>query len=240
MDIVTLRLAFRDLQRKYDMQALKLSELQQQARAETSINLCQAVACTVSQSTSPRNQTHSTSVRVEQACQTEERAFTDQLDAIFRESASKAKELRRIQETLQTVRAEARQEKLMADQFRSQVEVLEEQLQVSLQKQHRAEMDRTFADRQLRNSTAERPSSSSMPQPRKMHARRAWAEGFSEHSPEISNQVGSTEHLGKVRSEGFVQDDESELGASSGSESDSLSDGKEDFHIFHPPASARR
>lgn len=129
---------------------------------------------------------------VAQACQTEERAFTEQLDAVHREAAQKGRELRRVQETVRTLRAELEQEKIMGQQYRGEVEDLEAQLSRSLQKEQHADRERALAEWRLRNaeaapglgqsgrpSTSSRLSRSCTPQPGAARVMKAWAESGS-------------------------------------------------------------
>jgi len=90
-------------------------------------------------------------------CQTDERVFAEQLDAVHREAAQRGKEIRRLQETVRTLRDELKQEKTLADQYRMQVELLEEQLRGAMQKQQEAEGERALAEWRARDAEGAGP-----------------------------------------------------------------------------------
>lgn len=153
-ELARLSAAYQELQQKYDKQSCELAELQQRLAGNT---LCCA---------KPSG--------VEQSCQTEERAFTAQLDEILSEAAQKSKEARKLQETVRNLRMELQQEKLNSEQFQSQTEALEEQLRLTVQNQHKVQAERTLADYHSRQAARQQSSRCSTPQ--SARSRKAWVE----------------------------------------------------------------
>jgi len=167
---------------------------------------------------------------VEQSCQTDERAFTEQLDAIIRENAMKSKEMRKMRETLQILQAEVRQERLMSEQFRSQVEILEEQLCHAMEKQRRAETDRALATWHMQNGGGRRARSTT-PQPRIPPPKEAWCgDVHASASPTREANPCSRESL-KVTHDA-IAGSESDCDSSEG---EPITDNKKIASVFHPP-----
>lgn len=201
----------------------------------------------------------------DQACQTEERLFIEQLDLTHREAAQKGKELRKVQETVRLLRMELQQEKVMSDQYRGQVDGLEKQLQDAMSKQHRAEGERTLVEWRLRNAEGTgRLSRSCTPQPSSSRGlMKAWGEPgrMASEDEELVPSRELPEDLddqcrGKPPSDeatlvvqgnrgaashprrGPIEDESgSEDIESDEEQSVALSDGSDDITVFHPPPS---
>lgn len=81
-----------------------------------------------------------------------------QLEAVHREVGEKARELRRAQESVKLLQTELQEQRLVSEQYRSQLEVLEEQLTSSLMKRRR-EVGEDLADHIAVASGRSRPLS---------------------------------------------------------------------------------
>jgi len=246
-EIVHLRYELQELQKKYEKQSEELSDLQLQQKqlALKSSPRSTSIACEVLKEGPPA---HTDSVvHVEQACQTEESSFDAQLDQVFREGAQKTKEMRKLNEVVQTLRAELQEEKLMSGQFRDQVEVLEDQLKKFVQSEQRARAEQTLSDWHVRQS--EKQSRSSTPQQQVSRTRNAWEEANSRRSSRSTNGEGSrcvdacSDHGPTPTRKGMDNDqseeeesDENESSAS-GAESAVSSDCGRDVAVFHPKKS---
>eukprot|EP00929_Paragymnodinium_shiwhaense_P056789 TRINITY_DN28436_c0_g1_i1.p1 TRINITY_DN28436_c0_g1~~TRINITY_DN28436_c0_g1_i1.p1 ORF type:complete len:470 (-),score=69.88 TRINITY_DN28436_c0_g1_i1:205-1614(-) len=75
-----------------------------------------------------------------------------QLDAMHKEAGVRSREQRRMQETVQTLRDELEQEKSLAEQYKEQMAAMEVQLQDAVQKQLKAEDERTLLEFRLRSA----------------------------------------------------------------------------------------
>jgi len=154
----------------------------------------------------------------------------EQLDFIHREAANKGKEVRKLQETVRLLRAELQQEKLVSEQYRGQVEGLEKQLQDAMQKQHRAEGEKSLVEWRLKNAEGAGRSSRSCtpqrgctPQPASSwNLMNAWAEPGRTSDDEEPKTSG-----------GLLGQD----GTESDEDSAAQSDESGDFEVFHPPPS---
>jgi hypothetical protein len=228
-EILRIRFAMGELQAKCDRQVQEIATLRAQANesgqhaanqtTDGNIPLESHAARPVVSDVRPAK------TQCVQACQTEERMFVEQLDLVHREAAQKGKELRKTQETVRLLRMELQQEKVMSDQFRGQVDGLERQLQDAMQKQHRAEGERTLVEWRLRNAEGAGPgrpgtsraSRSSTPQPSaSRNLIKAWAEpgkissddGEPMASGNMSEALGSpfNERPSSEKSQRIVQD----------------------------------
>jgi hypothetical protein len=181
-----------------------------------------------------REQEAPTVVHREQECQTDEREFIEQLDLVHREAAQKGKELRKMMETVRLLREELHQEKVVAEQYRGQVEGLEKQLADAMGKQHRAESERSLAEWHLqrKDSGNGRLSRSCTPQPGMSRSLiKAWAEPAAGGNSMLSAQAGPGQ---PVETTGQDSDDDESAGEDEASVS---SEGSEDIEVFHPPPS---
>jgi len=190
-DMLRLRFALAELQAKCDRQARELAELRGQhhtgndflnrtmplvsSEPNTGIGLLASTAPATVLGHVPKPAV------VEQACQTDERAFSEQLDLILKDAAHKGKDLRKTQETVRMLRGELEQEKVVSEQHREQAERLELQLREVQQRQQRADSERTLVEWHLRNGGGS-ASRSCTPQPGTSRAMKAWGE--SGRSPE--------------------------------------------------------
>lgn len=251
-EMLRMRFAMAELQGKCDRQSQEMARLRQQVNvgdaadirvAEMPRDVGKSEIAGV-RSTSPSTFSVATpragaavgisAARCEQECQTDEQVFDAQVDFIHREAALKGKELRKLQETVRLLRAELKQEKLVSEQYRDQVEGLETQLQSAMVKQHRAEGERSLVEWRLRNAEgAGRPSTQGgrlsrgcTPQPASSQNRmNAWTEpGRMLDDGDRMASGGREEHDGT----------ESESAAENNSVD---SDGSEDIEVFHPPPS---
>lgn len=168
----------------------------------------------------------------DQDCQTEERAFVEQLDFIHRDAANKGKELRKVQESVRVLQAEVQQEKMVGSQYREQVEGLEKQLQEAMRKQHRAESAQSLTEWHLRNAegSGRLASGSGMQRPPSSRSRtKAWDESTKAEPDRTPENV----ELRPPQWGGPLQ----EPGDESAEESAVESDGSEGVEVYHPPPS---
>lgn len=183
-EILRLRFALGELQAKYDRQGKELAELRGQQ--QTGEDLRNRTMPLVSRepnmgvgllaSTAPASVLGTPkAAAVEQACQTDERVFTEQLDVILKDAAQKGKDLRKSQETVRMLRAELEQEKVVSEQHREQAERLELQLREVQQRQQRADSERTLAEWHSRNGGG-CGSRSCTPRPGTSRVMKAWGE----------------------------------------------------------------
>lgn len=253
-----LRIDLHELQKKYE-QSRDLAQLQQQLIRNMELeqpghtNAASKISVGVELQAGSVQRACGTAC-MEQSCQTEERAFTEQLDQILRDGAQKSKDMRRLQETVQTLRAELHQEKLISEQYRDTSEVLEEQLRKTLQNQHRAAAEKTLADWHLRQAGT-RQSRSATTQPQSARARKAWADAnlgrSTSNATDDACAKDACRHGPKTATGRALQqydyggDEEQELEGSedesrdSDAESAVSSDSCRHPAVFHPPNSHR-
>jgi len=134
---------------------------------------------------------------VEQACQTEDgippessHAASEvrqaqmtyeleaQLDSMHREVGDKTREIRKVQDTVRMLRAELQQERLVSDQYRVQVELLETQCHAAQQMLRHAPVDDSPRHgASSRSGTPGAQSRSGTPRPASARVTKAWGEG---------------------------------------------------------------
>lgn len=264
-EMLRMRFAIGELQAKCDRQEKELAAFRQQGADASAVvtsntTKAQVFRDLMSSSMGVPIQGAPSAPR-DRANQNGDGVMAQELDLIHREAAQKSKDLRKLQETLAMVRAELNQEKMVSDQYREQVENLEMQLKNAMQKQHRAEGERTVVEWRLRNAEgAGRLSRSCTPQPGASRSLiKAWAEPgkISEDGEIIASESGdfsgafddqaaarpasrgsalvghgSAGHSRQLG--GMMGDEDSE---SDKEESAVESDGSEDLEVFHPPPS---
>jgi hypothetical protein len=241
-EMLRMRFSLGELQGRCDRQAKEIAQLRRQACGDDMIHGQESEFFSTASPFEPAKLDFSSSLTkplaasatsskpacCEQECQTEERAFTEQLDAIHREAASKSKEVRKLQETVQLLQAELQQEKMVALQYREQVEGLEQQLQDAMKKQHRAEGERNLVEWHLRNAegSSKRPGTGCAPRPTSSRSRmKAWGEAVEPGRQQEEQEFQS--------SRGYPQ----EVDKESAEESAVESDGSEGIEVYHPPPS---
>lgn len=166
-EVARLRRTIADFEVRFERQAQELRQLRRQ--------LSDGAA-----GSPPRRPASGPPSGVEQSTQTqtEENRFAEQLDALHRESGQKSRELRRALESVRTLQAELRQEKLLANQYKATVEGLEELSREATRKQQLAEEQRMKADWLLRNEIdSGGRSSRATSRPTSARVMKAWAEG---------------------------------------------------------------
>lgn len=232
-EMLRMRFSIGELQAMCDRQAKEIAHLRQQVsasdaqydRSVASLEIARAVPA-VAAASSPRVPAASS----EQACQTEEHVFNQQIDNIHKEAALKGKEVRKLQETVKLLRAELQQEKLVSEQFREQVDGLDTQLKGAMLKQHQAESELSLGNWRLRNAEgAGRMSSMSRSCTPSMAASqrliKAWAE------------PGRTGDDSQPMPSGGPMDDEDSESDAGPEEAALESDGSEEIEVYHPPPS---
>lgn len=100
-----------------------------------------------------------------QGAQTDEVSVDDrldiqnqQLDAVHALVGEKVREIGRLREHIKTVEGQVKQQSVLAEQYRTELESVEAQMKNSTQKQHRAEDERSLAEWKLRSVTTPRAS----------------------------------------------------------------------------------
>mmetsp|Transcript_69324 Transcript_69324/g.129497 ORF Transcript_69324/g.129497 Transcript_69324/m.129497 type:complete len:295 (+) Transcript_69324:97-981(+) len=101
------------------------------------------------------------------------------MEAMHREMAHRMRELRQLQESVHSMRAELKQQTQLAEQYKGQVDVLEEQLAEATLKQQRAEDERAWAMSRLRNlDPTGRQAIPGAAQPPSAKAIKAWSDAI--------------------------------------------------------------
>mmetsp|Transcript_43940 Transcript_43940/g.103956 ORF Transcript_43940/g.103956 Transcript_43940/m.103956 type:complete len:350 (-) Transcript_43940:122-1171(-) len=168
--------------------------------------------------------------------------YREQLDAMHKEVAMKGRELRKVQETVHTLRAELNQQKRLADQYKDQVDTLEAQLVGATQAQQRAEDEKAMAQWRLRTAEgAARGERSCTPGPASARVMKAWSEAScSPADGAFHGSAGARPASAIGRSGTFVLDGRLATEDSGGSEDDSDESEGEEITIFQRPATISR
>merc|ERR1712087_733798 len=108
-----------------------------------------------------------------------------QLDSMHREEGEKGRELRRAQDTVRMLRAELQQERVVSEQYRVQMEVLEDQYRSAQQMLRHAPVD--DERRRSTESARDRSSSRSTSRPASARVTKAWGESSSPSPSSFDN-----------------------------------------------------